>query len=555
MQTNADAIDERSPLLPNHVTPPGAEVDEAVSSTVGPPFQPEPEKTTSKKKIISILAVLLIGVLLSNADVSIVLATHALIASEFDDLSNSSWIFVSFGLASTAAQPLVGKLSDLYGRKSVLLITYALFAIGCCIIGVAPSLAVVILGRVLSGIGSAGMSALVSIIITDLVPLRDVASWRSYVNIITTTGRSLGGPVGGWFADTIGWRWTFLVQVPPMVVAFALAWLLVPQHTQAAPAPDPADAPKDCKPSNPLSRLDILGSITLTAAILLLMFPLELGGQKIPWSHPLIFSLLGAAVIASILFILAEKHAAEPVLPLDIFRERDFSITFVIMALQVAAQGSMMFTVPLYFQITDGVSATKAGAHLFPAVLGNTVSQLASGAFIGRTGRYKVLITLGTTCTSVCYMLMLLRWSGNHTNLWESLYVIPGGFGTGMASSAVFIAMTASVATPYVAIASSTMYLSGSIGSLVGLASSAAVLQTIVHRGLQGVVGADFPNRDEFIRRCLEDIGFLQHLTGEIKEKIVDVYVLGFRGAYAMSLGLSVVGTVLGLFVRERTLS
>lgn len=104
-----------------------------------------------------------------------------------------------------------------------------------------------------------------------------------------------------------------------------------------------------------------------------------------------------------------------------------------------------------------------------------------------------------------------------------------------MAASALFIAMTASVPHSYVAIASSTMYLSGGIGSLVGMASSAAVLQTIVHRGLQGVVAADFPNRDEFIRRCLEDIGFLQQLRGGIKDKIVDVYVLGFRGAYSKS--------------------
>ncbi|KAL1649423.1 hypothetical protein SLS58_001478 [Diplodia intermedia] len=156
-------MDERSPLLAP--PPPGVDDEAALPSPTS-----QQERTTSKKKIISVLAVLLIGVLLSNADVSIVLATHALIASEFDDLSNSSWIFV-------------GKLSDLYGRKPVLLITYALFTVGCFIIvrqaweeassntnssGIAPSLGIVILGRVLSGIGSAGMSALVSIIITGV---------------------------------------------------------------------------------------------------------------------------------------------------------------------------------------------------------------------------------------------------------------------------------------------------------------------------------------------------------------------------------------------------
>ncbi|KAL0264994.1 hypothetical protein SLS55_000950 [Diplodia seriata] len=475
MQRKTDTMDERSPLLP----PPRPGVDDDEAALPSPTSQQE--KTTSKKKIISVLAVLLIGVLLSNADVSIVLATHALIASEFDDLSNSSWIFV-------------GKLSDLYGRKSVLLITYALFTIGCCII---------------------------------------------YVNIISTTGRSLGGPVGGWFADTIGWRWTFLAQVPPMVVAIALAWLLVPSHTQEDASAtdddddDDASAPPAKQPSI-FSRLDILGSVALTATILLLMFPLELGGQKIPWSHPLIPILLGSAIVTGTLFIHFERRAgSSSVLPLAIFRSRDTSIALVIMALQVAAQGGMMFTVPLYFQITDGLSATRAGAHLFPAVLGNTASGLLSGAAIARTGRYKALVTLGTVCTSACYVLMLLRWDGSgRAGGWESLYVVPGGFGTGMAASALFIAMTASVAPAHVAIASSTMYLAGGVGALVGMASSAAVLQTIVHRGLQGVVGPDFPDRDDFLRRCLEDIGFLQRLRGSVKERIVHVYVQGFRGAY-----------------------
>ncbi|KAK0638139.1 Multidrug resistance protein fnx1 [Lasiodiplodia hormozganensis] len=456
MQRN-DAIDERSPLLqsPDHVR----EVDEAVSPAARPPSQTETEKTASKKQIISILAVLLIGVFLSNADSSIVFTTHALIASEFDDLSNSSWIFVSFGLAATAAQPLA-----------------------------------------------------------DIVP-----NCR-----------------------------TFLFQVPVMIIASILAWFLIPEFTQSSPADDNAEPGPKSKRAI-FWRLDFLGSFFLTCTILLLMFPLELGGQKIPWSHPLIFCLLASALVTGVLFIKAEKRAKEPVLPLELFRERDFVISFLVMTMQLAAQASMMFTVPLYFQITDSVSSTKAGAHLLPAVVGNAISQLISGEFIGRTGKYKVLITFGTTCTSICYILMLFRWK-SHTNLWESLYIIPGGFGTGIAASALFIAITACVEPSFVAIASSTMYLSTSIGALVGLASSSAVLQTIVHRGLQTVVGSDFPNREEFIRRCLQDIEFLQQLHGSIKDKIIDVYVLGFRGAYIMSLSLSAAGTLLGLFMRERPL-
>ncbi|KAL1649424.1 hypothetical protein SLS58_001479 [Diplodia intermedia] len=329
-----------------------------------------------------------------------------------------------------------------------------------------------------------------------------------------------------------------------MVAAIALAWLLVPSHTQeGASVTDDDDAsavsaPPGNKQQQPsiFSRLDIAGSVTLTLTILLLMFPLELGGQKIPWSHPLIPILLISAAATLSLFIRFERRAGpSSVLPLAIFKSRDASIAFAIMAMQVAAQGGMMFTVPLYFQIADGADATAAGAHLFPAVLGNAASGLLSGAAIARTGRYKALVVLGTVCTAACYGLMLLRWDGGRTGVWESLYVVPGGFGTAMAASALFIAMTASVAPAHVAIGSSTMYLAGGVGALVGMAGSAAVLQTIVHRGLRGVVGPDFPDRDDFIRRCLEDIGFLQRLRGAVKERIVHVYVLGFRGAYGES--------------------
>ncbi|GME41828.1 Multidrug resistance protein [Neofusicoccum parvum] len=249
------------------------------------------------------------------------------------------------------------------------------------------------------------------------------------------------------------------------------------------------------------------------------MFPLELGGQKIPWSHPLIFILLGAGIITGFLFVKAERRAVEPVFPLELFKERDFMISFMVMAMQLAAQGSMMFTVPLYFQVTSAVSATTAGAHLLPAVLGNTVSQLISGWSIGKFGRYKIQITLGTAFTSICYVLMLLRWNG-HTNFWESLYIIPGGFGTGVAASALFIAMTASVAPSMVAIAASSMYLSATVGSLVGLAVA---------------VGPDVENRDEIIRRCLQDIEYVQGLEGNLKDSVIRMYLKGFDGVYSES--------------------
>ena len=163
----------------------------------------------------------------------------------------------------------------------------------------------VILGRVISGAGASGMTTLVSILITDLVPLREVASWRSYVNVVATTGRSIGGPLGGSLADTVGWRWSFLGQVPLASIAIFLVYITLPTTTQELPA-----GPKQSK----LARIDFLGAALMTLSILCLLFPLEIGGVRIPWSSPLIFILLGFAVLFGGCLLVTEVwYAKEPI--------------------------------------------------------------------------------------------------------------------------------------------------------------------------------------------------------------------------------------------------
>lgn len=143
----------------------------------------------------------------ANADTSLVLATYGEISSEFKSLENASWLLTGYMLSMCASQPLYGKLSNIYGRKALLLVAYTLFAIGCLICGMAKSMPLVIAGRLISGAGGSGMSSVVSFLIADLVPMRDVATYRSYVNIVQTIGRSCGGPIGGWLAEQMGWRW------------------------------------------------------------------------------------------------------------------------------------------------------------------------------------------------------------------------------------------------------------------------------------------------------------------------------------------------------------
>lgn len=211
------------------------------------------------------------------------------------------------------------------------------------------------------------------------MPIRDVAAWQAGLNLAATSGRSLGGPLGGWLADTIGWRWSFSCQAPVFLLAIVLCVIHLPRHTNAT-EPRPGTH-KD----RSLARIDFLGAALLALMILALLVPIEIGGTKIPWTHPAIFFLFLAAVLLAGLFAAAEEWwAEEPIFPLDLLRHGDIVMSYVISFAQSAAQLGLMFSVPLYYQVTQRASNTAAGAYLVPAVVGNATGAIIAGIVIKR---------------------------------------------------------------------------------------------------------------------------------------------------------------------------
>jgi MFS family permease len=475
---------------------------------------------TSFVSVGRIVCVLLIGSFISNADGSLLMATHPIIASEFNALHDSSWLLVSFSLAQAVSQPLYGKLSDIYGRKSMILLAYTLFAVGMVLVGVGQSMTTLIIGRVISGAGSSGMTSLVSILITDLVPLRDVASWRSYVNIVATTGRSIGGPLGGWMADTVGWRWSFLGQAPIAGLAMVLIATTVP--------PRPSHEVDKCTGRSKIARIDFLGSICMTLSILGFLLPLEIGGDRVAWSSPVIIVLFAAAIVFGLLFLAVEGWVAkEPIVPLHLLRHRDIINSGFILFCQCAAQTGLMFAVPLYFQVTSHVSNSVAGAHLVPAVVGNALGGIISGAVINRTGRYKLMVLIATTAASIGFFLLIVRWHGS-TNWLESLYIFPCGFAVGVVQSALFISVQAGIEPEFTAIAASMLYLTQPTGSMAGLAVTSAVLQGSLKQGLGhrlDSLGYAGQKKRKIIERAVSDVHYIDKAKLSIAKAIVDSYI------------------------------
>ncbi|KUJ08702.1 MFS general substrate transporter [Mollisia scopiformis] len=496
-----------------------------------------------------------IGVFVSSADSTLVLATTDTIASEFHSLGLGSWLSTAYLLSMCAFQPLTGKLSDIYGRRIVLVVGYALFGLGSILCGVGPTLPAVILGRVIQGLGASSMTLCVSLVITDLVPLLQVAFWRSYMNVVMTIGRSAGGPIGGLLADSIGWRWSFAGQAPLLFIAIIIVYFFLP-NTKSAPIVETQDR------KGRLKRIDFVGSLLLAAAIVLLLGALSLAGQSLPPLDPIILGSVAGSVVLGAGFVVWEvRFAREPVFPPRLLVQRDIITPYAIVALLLGAQYGIIFFIPLYFRISLNESVALAGTRMFPAVLGNTLGGLFGGLLISRTGLYKRVTIAGCVLCTLSYGILILRWRGE-TGWLETMEIVPGGFGLGICLSSTFIALTSGLdkkkkehegvngQSKDMASATSGFFVMIPLGLILGIAIASSVqvgmVRSLLEEGLSGFEGAA-----EIFEAVSTDTNRIALLEEPVRVVVVDCYVQSFRWGYGIPLAASAIATLLSLSIRE----
>ncbi|KAH7310578.1 major facilitator superfamily domain-containing protein [Stachybotrys elegans] len=535
---------ERTPLLQDDCRSEEATLRDTEGTVRGPVENP-----VDTISVLGTLSVLILGVFIASADGSLVIATSPEIASEFHRLSDASWLVTAYSLGQCAFQPLYGKLSDIFGRKSALVFAYSVFLVGCGLCGIGRQYWQVIAGRAISGIGGAGMSGLVSVVIADMLPIRQVATWRSYVNVIATLGRSSGGPVGGWLVDTFGWRWAFLGQCPIALLSIALVVWRLPDNTQKNQS---VEQGKDPGMKAKLARVDAFGAFLLPSTLISFFVVLDMAGKSYPWFYTASLATL-TTVLASVFFWVEKNYAKEPIFPLGLVSRRDVLTANALVALQLGAQFIVFYTVPLYFRITTGMSAAAAGSHLILMVSGNMVGGIFSGHIISRTKRYKKLTLAGVLSGCTCYALMVIRWRGS-TAWYDSMVTILGGLGMGITQSASFIHLAASLDAKEIAVASMSWYLSMSVGMLVGInlfnATYHASLHSFMQANLRGV-----KDGDQIIRGALSDISYIAKLPQDIKGLVIRSFVntLTLTNGLALVLGVGSVGAAFA--VREHELT
>jgi EmrB/QacA subfamily drug resistance transporter len=374
-----------------------------------------------------------------------------------------TWVVTASLLAMTVSTPIWGKFADLFDRKTLLQLSLLIFVLSSAAAGMSRNPETLIGLRVLQGIGTGGLTALVQIVMADIISPRDRGRYVGVLGAIMSVG-TIGGPLlGGVITDSLGWRWNFYVGVPIAAVAL----VLIQKTLILAPRPKRAVS------------IDYLGAVLISAGVSALLIWVSLGGSQFAWGSSLSIAMIAGAIAILVAAIWTESRADEPIIPLSIFRNR----TIVLAIVGSIAFGVIMFATPLflsqYMQLARGQSPTISGMATIPMVLGSLVSSIFAGQYITRTGTWKPIMVAGSIATVVGYLLLgTLRYDTSLVLM--CVYLATIGLGTGAVSQNLVLVVQNIVPVRQLGVASSAVAFFRSLGGASGVAVLGALLGTRV---------------------------------------------------------------------------
>ncbi|CAI7614451.1 hypothetical protein N7533_013369 [Penicillium manginii] len=498
----------------------------------------------AQKQLKYIIPAISIGIFLSAADQTIIMASYGQIGSDLKSLNLTSWIATSYFLTLTSFQPLYGKLSDIFGRKACLLSAYAIFGLGCLFCGLARNINELIAARVFQGIGGGGMTTVVSILMSDIVPLRDRGLWQGIINIIYATGSGTGAPLGGILADYIGWRWAFLAQFPMCILALIAVSLMLKL---------PARENTHWKVK--LRRIDFLGALVLVGAVLGFLLGLD-RGSNVSWSMPITIISLSISVVLFGLFILVEIYlAAEPFAPGHIIFNRTFFALYCCNFFSFGGWLAALFYIPLYFQAVDGVSATVAGLRLLPSILSGVTGSLLAGIIMRRTGKYFWLTIVGYSSLTVgCFTIYLFSGGVTESTVPMILGMVFSAFGNGIGVTTTLIGLISNATFEDQAVVTACSYLFRSLGSVIGLSLSSTVVQQLLRERL-ALRLKDSKDIDSIVNGVRESLDFIKKLDPDVAQIVRSCYGWSTNKGFGFMVIVVFFALFSACFVREAKLS
>ena len=447
---------------------------------------------------------------------------------------------LSYFLTLTSFQPLYGKLSDIFGRKECLLFSYTVFAIGCLGCGLSQDMVQLCVSRAVAGIGGGGMNSIVSILMSDIVPLRDRGVYQGYINIVYAAGTSTGAPLGGLLADSVGWRWSFMAQVPLCV----LAWLAVYFVLDLPPMDRDHWLVK-------LRRIDFLGAFALILTVVALLVGLDSGSNN-GWDDLMtIVSLALTPVLAAFFLFVEIKVASHPFAPGHIIFDKSLFAAYMVNFLASAGQLAVFFFLPLFFQAVQGMSATESGALLVPGMIGSVAASVGCGVIIKRTGKFYWLTVWSYALLIVSLVPITLSVWFNST-IMCIIGLVLGTIGAGAGITSTLIGLLANAAQTDSAVVIACSYLFRSLGSSIGISVTSAVLQQVLRDQLaRRLTGDEAAEIEEKVRPSLEVI---KELPPYLAKQVRESYQIATLASFAPMFFFCAVAFVFCFWIKEKSL-
>ncbi|KAG0329667.1 hypothetical protein BGZ99_000882 [Dissophora globulifera] len=489
------------------------------------------------KQFILVMIALSLCVFLSSLDQIIVATSIPAITREYNSLNDISWLGTAYMMTATAFQPLYGKFSDIFGRKNTMLFANVVFLLGSAIAGWATSMTMLIIGRAVAGLGAGGLMAMVFIILSDMLDMRERGKYIGFIGAIFSISSVIGPLLGGAFTDHVTWRWSFWINLP--INALCILFISINLDLPTPPG----------SLSEKLRRIDYGGALLLLAAVILILLPLSWGGSTYAWDSGIVIGLLVAGLAVAGLFILYEwKVPNEPIIPIHLFKIRNLWATYGSLFFGGMAFFGLLFYLPVYFQVVKAESATIGGLETVPFVFGIVFTSISSGIWVLKRGTYAFFPAIGNTLLITGSALCLIFQKDTHRVV-TIFVLLVCGLGMGCTMQTSTLAVQAAAKPKYMATVTTTVQFVRTLGQVFGV----AIVGSVFNNKLKTTLVEKFPG-DQAILLVTQDYSHIFSYSPAQIGTIYDSFVVALHYVFYSCIAFCSLALILSTFIQHKEL-